>query len=586
MKRRRIESAQSLSRHSLSAPNSSHLDSCVGTPASVSYAPPALKEYNKGFLVGFLGSPSWETRVQLSLDKATRKKQLRSSFGYQLHTRSRRHSSRGQHSSVYCNKAEDSRSGSRSVSVASIVDSRALYEIRDATVKRRSRLIRLPTYPTNVYSERSIMRRLSLPNTRQTEPLAKLPDRKRHSSLQSERGITRQLHETSQAGNIIFPGNVRLVNHEQQSADENLSPSSVSLSPASSLQSKFKSKMGHIRVPPLPSLPVTLPTSFFSQSSPSICAPSPITISHPYALAPRNKSPKPATAKYSSVDQSNQEQLDFPVPRPLSLGEDTTSLDNSANSHQSFNNFLIPLHVAPLDIGFPSAKFSPPLSSSPILPASPTTALPIISMPVQPIPNVKPELKHPSTRSKRISRVGPSPLRSVILPEASSGFDLGSLEREHDASNEENKASAFLEHHVQPLDVPSPKLGLGSRRLRKIDEQGSPSDSSPSDRNSKDDPLLEIIRELVEVTRSWDESVFVNESFKSMVKNSVSGEVPSGAASDLTGTSVEIDLGLLGLNRFIHDQDGKDYEHEENSADLRSVWDGAARRWTSQSDWQ
>jgi hypothetical protein len=135
---------------------------------------------------------------------------------YHLHTQSR-----VRHSDVKRTSIRDG-SGHRrslcgSVSVASVVDSRALYEIRDATNKRRSRLLWLPAHSNSLASgpsDMSISRRLSLPAVERTKPLTDISERKRHSSLKSAKGIARQLQQTSQANDILFPGSVRLVSSE------------------------------------------------------------------------------------------------------------------------------------------------------------------------------------------------------------------------------------------------------------------------------------------------------------------------------------------------------------------------------------
>lgn len=83
--------------------------------------------------------------------------------------------------------------------------------------------------------------------------------------------------------------------------------------------------------------------------------------------------------------------------------------------------------------------------------------------------------------------------------------------------------------------------------------------------------LLGIIRELVEETSQWDADLYMDDNFKSMIQGSGAG--PSGQdGSFAADRSVEMDLGLLGLDVFRTEDFSNGYEEEARNGEM----DGAA----------
>jgi hypothetical protein len=117
---------------------------------------------------------------------------------------------------------------------------------------------------------------------------------------------------------------------------------------------------------------------------------------------------------------------------------------------------------------------------------------------------LRPRYKLSSVRVKRSPPLGPSPLRTMILPE-SSDSDLSPRVSRQDPS-------------IMTLcDEPNnfELLPEGSEKQKSI--------SGPSSRIVEDndpDALLGLIRELAEEVNDWDDTLFMDKKFKSMIENS------------------------------------------------------------------
>jgi hypothetical protein len=210
---------------------------------------------------------------------------------------------------------------------------------------------------------------------------------------------------------------------------------------------------------------------------------------------------------------------------------------------------------------------------------------------MKPLANVNtvpmlPKLKFPKTRSRKSPPVGPSPLRTMILPDLSSGSAIGS-------PNEMEVTKNSLDPHgVLPSDVLSPNPLPGSSRMLTDNNKGCLPCSAKKQDNDGTDALLGIIRELVEETGDWDDDLSMKDNFKSLMRNAVgevveseesSGTGSRSRSSDSSGTSnTDVDLGLLGLDRFKDDySNGRDYEpegaREDSAMDLvSSFWADSA----------
>ncbi|KAJ7498891.1 hypothetical protein FB451DRAFT_1161533 [Mycena latifolia] len=323
---------------------------------------------------------------------------------------------------------------------------------------------------------------------------------------------------------------------------------------------KLGSRLSRSLMPPLPPLPFTNSHPSTTQRAGSI------QISHPYALAPHPRK----SAQTSSPSQTDP-KLPAQVPQPVT------------NTNANF--------VA-LELPKPGLSLSPTLASFP----SPPAATSIL----------KPKLKVRTRRSPAIGPIGPSPLRTMILPESLDG-ELSSYghARANDKENPDVKD--------RPVSIHSPYASLGGRS--RVGELGSGSGtyagaakgssnntvlkakrrhSSVSSRRAskveEDDPgvLLRIIRELVEETNEWDPSrVFMSQNFKTMLQES--GIKPTKSArgfgarrteessgfveseSDKSARSTEVDIGLLGLDIFTSESFGS--YHADDSTNLVSFWE-------------
>ncbi|KAF8621623.1 hypothetical protein AX15_007641 [Amanita polypyramis BW_CC] len=131
--------------------------------------------------------------------------------------------------------------------------------------------------------------------------------------------------------------------------------------------------------------------------------------------------------------------------------------------------------------------------------------------PINPVTMFKLRPRHNtlSIRTKRSPSLGPSPLRRMILPE-SSDSDLSSK------ADHESLTMLFEQDIPNPLSkVKHPECDLSSDQrvttnwadLRTIEDNNA-------------DPLLGLIRELVEEVNDWDESLVMDENFKTMIEKS------------------------------------------------------------------
>ncbi|KAJ7129636.1 hypothetical protein C8R44DRAFT_850748 [Mycena epipterygia] len=414
---------------------------------------------------------------------------------------------------------------------------------------REPRSLKLPSLPdkARVPSIPPQPRRFSLPAMNRN--VAHESQRRRHSSLKSSR---RRRSDTFGPGSP----SLRIV-ESSASLDASLplspqlsevsvtSPTPSSSSPSNPFSPKFGSRLSRAFIPPLPPLP-------FTNSPLNTQRGGSIQISHPYALAPHPR---------KSVQTSPPSQTDSKLP---------TAVRQSAAS-------FVALELPAL-----GPALSPTLSSFP-----------------PPPPILKPKLKVRTRRSPAIGPIGPSPLRTMILPESSDG----ELMKDRPASIHSSYSALGGSTRVNELGSGS---GTYARVAKGVSSNCAPqakrrhsSISSRRDSNvEEDDPsvLLGIIRELVEETSEWDpSSVFISPNFKTMLQESgitstksspqgfLVAEEPSKteqsygfmeSESDQSTRSAEVDLGLLGLDIFRSESyydDGS--RNADDSTNLISFWD-------------
>ena len=154
-----------------------------------------------------------------------------------------------------------------------------------------------------------------------------------------------------------------------------------------------------------------------------------------------------------------------------------------------------------------TANVVPPL----VLNAIPNISINLDDEPLPPLNSVvmfklRPRYRFLSVRTKRSPPLGPSPLRTMILPDRSSDSNLSPR-----TSREDPSMTTLCELNTFGPDVES----LTSAKKRITGGQ-SPRTIEDSDT----DHVLGLIRELAEEVNDWDDSLFMDKNFKSMIDNS------------------------------------------------------------------
>ncbi|KAF8195859.1 hypothetical protein K438DRAFT_788043 [Mycena galopus ATCC 62051] len=388
-------------------------------------------------------------------------------------------------------------------------------------------------------------RRFSLPNM--NRGLAYDASRRRHSSLKSARSRRSTFSPNSLSSKTALSSAGRdtpLPLSPRPSEDPTTSPAPSPISASSPFSPKTGSRLSRSFIPQLPSFP-------FMSSPPSTTQrASAFQISHPYALSahPRKADPKlPDQVYYQSALVLATDIDRIPLERPL-------------------------MSPAP----------SPALSSFP-------SPAPIVGI-------LKPKLKVRTRRSPVIGAIGPSPLRSMILPDS------------FDSEISSHAQIRFSQSAYSPCAAPGAALGQSDVKSSLETNAGIAKSASnsivPNTRRRQnsvsshhasgmddDDPdvLLGILRELVEETSDWDQStVFMNQSFKNLLQETgitptksaregfVEAEVVGPGKKPDSGQSVrpDVNLELLGLDFF---RSESFYDDQTSKADdatkLVSFWD-------------
>lgn len=571
MKHRRINSIYTRSRLVSSYPGSFAIDSYYRASTSfIRSTTESMTEKTEkiGILVGLFGSPGWETRVKPSVDKAAWKEQQQASFMYQLHTESRRrqnsHSrSQTQNSSIPENRSILGIGRHSSFSLSNVTDTRALYSLQDGTGQTRSRSLRLPSKAYRA----QMPRRFSLPSVSRKDVSDAL-QRTRHSSLKSTKSRRSDASKTS----LLGTASLRLV-PQTNGLDLPLPLSPKQCSPTilpnlTPPASTYNPKSIHDIVPPLPPLPLlrqlsSVVTAPNNEGDGSMSPPVPF-ISHPYALAqnpkrkpketPQNQSELVSESIYSRAvstagqyfkptPPSRATKLDYQIPAPR---PPLTSLNHSIN-------------FTPLEIPFPSYNLSPPLPNSPAPPVTPVIIAPILKV----------KTSRPA-RPRRSTTIGPSPLRTMILPDSSDSESVSQPANER-TSRPSSARSSMDSTYSNIGHEPKYRESDDLSRVSGYTNRRSRARRSTQQTEDEEDPnvILGIIRELVEETSDWDSSLFMDETFRTMIENSgvapstipskrAAGNSEASSGSDTSATlvdsgrSTEVDLALLGLSNFTH----------------------------------
>ncbi|PBL02590.1 hypothetical protein ARMGADRAFT_1023795 [Armillaria gallica] len=477
------------------------------------------------FLVGFLGSPFWETSTKAWRNSLSWKDGTQSSFMYSLHVQSR--SYRGSRSRQTEKSSSTNEFGEKDAYIPDFSNSKQSSSLSSNGSSPPGFPVLLPIAPEKarrVPSKHGHDRRLSLPNTTATRKTdcESTTRQKRHSSLKSSES------RRSDSLIVLSPG-LRMVN-TNNSLDYPLPLSSEDLRPFTFSASECKYDQSH--VPPLPPLPpitplLPSPVEFCNHES-SIGR---SYISHPYALAPYTK-------------KSNLKQ---------------TARDHAETTHDKI------VSKAPIrspSITRNSYTLIPPPPPFTEVPPVPPIPLPLPFPPREPIPalpKARPNTRSLSVRSRKSPPIGPSPLRIMTLPESviSDLFTLPTSQPDPPNTNEyrdHNSYTAKLNRHsYSSIGLGFPPVSCAPEGDRSVNSaKRSSIDSTSSKRIGDDDGsnlLLGIIRELVEETSRWDTSLYMDDKFKSMIETAGDeGRGPDKCES--VASPVEVDLGLLGLEVF------------------------------------
>ncbi|KAF9492826.1 hypothetical protein BDN71DRAFT_1450995 [Pleurotus eryngii] len=508
MRRRRLVKA--LPSWSSSPNASTKLDASYSTGSQYqpawslsSKTPPRVR--NGGVWVGFFGSPRSETRFDIQTNNCLGQS-LYYVWEFSKHSRRYRNSiSRGSMVSI----------GKSGLPVSTVVESRALYNLRDGTKHGRPRSLRLPSHPTKAYTKTPKPRRFSAPADSRSSSRADSLKKRRHTSLKSVRSS-----RSDTSGLNFGNSSLRLV-HPHFHAEPPLPlPPRARRTP---------------NLPPLPALPISgpffalqhrFPISPRSGKRPALPAdslieglPQTAQISHPYALLP--------------VKSGNPRRLSKIPQIPL----DMTCPDFSPFSSPA--TFGVHHSPSPAQATYGAVHGLPPI------PPHPTPGVPTFPYPVPPGPGVGIPLQKPRSitpRARKSPVIGPSPLRVMTLPEGPSSDSVG--------------ANKCPDGRLKPSQEQRPGEDSSIRPLSSF--KGADEDEAA---------LLGIIQELIEETSDWDPDLFMDAGFKTLLhdtslkassvslcvfeegnvsQGSSSGPEPSSGSSNHSGSD-EMDLGLLGI---------------------------------------
>jgi hypothetical protein len=514
-----------------------------------------------GFFVGLLGSPAWETKVASEVDAAVRKQHQDCSFNYQLHAQSRQRSSQPyqqQRTSPSILPPRPPSSGNG--------------DWHTAVRLSKSSSLNLPKRPPK--SHDPLLRRFSLPSRvvkRSAPSIPEVSDKQSRSGSRSERKRSRGLKI---AKNHISKGaSLRMADATGDmdlpiSRSPVYSPSSSPLFLSNPFPPKFKSRISSKPLCPLPSLPMSDPfSSAANASSTSIPLSTTVPISRPFPLLTKadyhsTSSVSHNTMKGRSRDSRLYQEL-LPVLKPLDVYAHVPETNQHFQSKQSDSlpatrQALVSVSY-PTNCALPSLPASPPVSSVPILAQKAVLAK----------PRTKQKSKNDAqARARRSSSLGPSPLRAMILPDVSSGSDIGSPRSTRDDKENYPTQNQNRHSHSSRTSDLAGEFGELSGKLSDIyiSDQGPTSDS-------------EFIRASMNAEKA--SKILLN-----MAREREDAEGRSARSKGLSNSSTsrsrswepfnEVDLGLLGLDRFVGEtQNCNDGMQGDSEIDFVSFWEEA-----------
>ncbi|KAF9457012.1 hypothetical protein BDZ94DRAFT_1326575 [Collybia nuda] len=523
-------------------------------------------------LVGLLGSPSRETGAEAR----------NTSLSYQLRACSR------SADLPTTPRSSPSITQPRSVSVvkSSAGEMDVLYDVRDAAGpdQRKTQSLRLLACPSRAYvgfHDFRIARRFSLPTIREAH--------------------TSHMHQKT----ILNPGSSK-IRLSDTLAPSSLADSSLRLmvsgdSPNHLLFSSLEcvrassSQVAQESGTPRSNLDLKLCYSQFSPPPPHTPE-----ISTKDFLTTTGSSPLPPPQSYALALYNSQNTHILSCSNEMPHTKASYVTDGCIRSLQpalvSRAKFQTPITKVPLTQSTSSINYSPLIlqttSADPFYHSGLSTHL--ASNYSNP-PRITYKQNTPPLRARRSPVIGPSPLRSMILPDPS---DSDTTIQVIPTGNEVTKASPFDQpsSHAS-LSMNSPLMGLfivpedkvdsSIRVIAVADEEWKNQGCRGTRRSAQvedEDPniILQIIRELVEETNDWDASLFVDENFKTMIKGSgfppshrALGD-PKSAPTELLCNSSEVNLGNTGTNIFGSDGEtfipAEDVPRDDGCTKMATLW--------------
>lgn len=581
-------------------------DSSLRSSASILPSNASIDNSNDGktgFLVGLFGSPSWETRTKTLEYREklgwTEPRDAFYTYRYHRDTSSRRvnnSQTRNSSSTEKSTMIDIVQSQPFSAARSTVGDIRALYKIRDATGlgQRRSHSLRVPGRPSKAY--------IGFPDTRKPRRFSLPPIGRRDGRIGSKSSKSRGSVSTSSS---LANSSLRLVETNDRpdfplplSPNHRQAPTFQTLQSFTPLKANLNPKHTVYTVPSLPPTPIFPP----QPRSPGVVekdlpktSPALLRISHPYALTPTDSQATSLEsitgtpscrnrAFHSKVFQATSNYIRPPQPVLISKAD-----CQSPVTREPLAQVTSSINYSPLV--FPSSSAVSIYSG--LSPYPPLNSL-------NPAPKVKHKPNTPSLRVRRSPAIGPSPLRSMILPDPS---DTNIVTQPTSEGKEASKdSSTFGQKNYYT------RLGLGfppascRGSMDKTDKLHETITATELERNNRrhtcaqvsqqvevedSNLLLGIIRELVEETSEWDASLFMDQNFKAMIQGSGFSTLPRETLIDSKSPpnglspdhSEEVDLGNLGIDIFRSDGEtfipptGNPSSPGNNSVELVSFWD-------------
>ena len=177
-------------------------------------------------------------------------------------------------------------------------------------------------------------------------------------------------------------------------------------------------------------------------------------------------------------------------------------------------NFATSYAASKADCQSPLLNYQPnsvfaPLAFDAIESTMHTDAFHGTSLPLSPVAmfKLRPRSRILSARTKRSPPLGPSPLRTMILPESSEA-DLASKVGLDGASMKAWKSNTFKTSFKDGTPWAQKERVLTNQpNSEAVEDDGA-------------DPLLGLIRELAEEVNDWDDGLFMDRNFKTMIESS------------------------------------------------------------------